>query len=39
MQHYPDRGVDVVVLAGSEDGARQPIRWVNDLVMGLPTND
>ena len=39
LQHYPDRGVDVVVLACSEDGAWQPIRWVHDLVLGLPTND
>src|SRR5665647_454998 len=39
LQHYPDRGVDVVVLAGSEDGAWQPIRWVHDLVLGLPTID
>ena len=39
LRHYPDRGVDVVVLAGSEDGAWQPIRWVHDLVLGLPTID
>ena len=36
VRHYPDRGVDVVVLAATEGGAWTPARWVHDLVLGLP---
>lgn len=36
VRHYPDRGVDLVVLANSEDGAWTPIGWAHDLVLRLP---
>lgn len=34
VRHYPGPGLDVVVLAASEDGAWSPARWVHEVISG-----
>ena len=35
VRHYPNRGVDLVVLSNSESGAWEPIDWAHEAIVAL----
>lgn len=35
VRHYPQQGVDLVILSNSEDGAWDPIDWAHEAILGL----